>query len=64
MQSLKIETTGHGHVGMAHMHPNGFLSRDSQGGSPEIVLVWTPGTLRVHTSQLRPPIGTRYKANF
>ncbi len=32
--------------------------------SPETVMVWTPKTLGAHNSQLRPPIGMRFKANL
>jgi hypothetical protein len=32
--------------------------------SPEIVSVWTPGTLWVHKSLLRPRIGMTFKANL
>jgi hypothetical protein len=31
---------------------------------PEIVSIWTPGTSRGHNFLLRPPIGTRFKANL
>ncbi len=35
-----------------------------QRRSPENILVWTPKTLGVHISQLRPPIGMRSEANL
>ncbi len=50
-----------------HLHRNGFLSRDSQGGVPKLSrfgLRIDPRTLGAHNSQLRPPIAMRSKANF
>jgi len=47
-----------------HPHSNGFLFPGRPRRSPEIVPVWTPGTLGTHNPRLRPLIGMRSEANL
>jgi hypothetical protein len=45
-------------------HPNVILSKDSQVGSPEILEIGTPKTLKAHNFLFRPLIEMMFKAKL
>ncbi len=51
----------HTYIRMALFHGT---PKEESRNCPEIVSIWTPGTLATHNSLLRPSIGMRFEANL